>query len=911
MPFVVNIYACYGGSRVASTNGDVIVSCENGFEKLNGENVLELVGGDETGQGNLADQVLEDLEVYWEDINDRLMISRMVSDSVVKGMVTAVGQEAAEKIATKELEVVHLKQRLQSCEVGTGNYEAVRLLVVPKAREVGNCGRFSVCAEACEKHDKMREDLHSLRDVAREQFKKAKKEIDCARGFNFTVVGYDSDMVALGGQEKQAESWLHVGKMLECLETTLGTVCTKADDILLSSKITLCEELQERDLSRELEDIIIKSVLRSLREEFEEKLWDQNTQFCGIHNVNWLEKLNNISSLRTQLDSIVKSLSISETGLVCLRSHDLEHLHHKAFTNHVTPTSLSEENKTLDESNTQVPESYDFQQLKHMSKEDLVNYFNIVITKMRRDHESAMHQTTEKYFCLKREYLKERGSPVTHRKDEEFDVLRKKIPEVIFKLEDFLLENERLPALTNNIASMGRLKDRLESLLSENRQLRDCLTDKKNEVKVLEAQVSAAVRKMLQQSLAEENMLNIVSDLKSTVEDSYIEASLSEEVYRCALRELIGKLRCNCEDSNMQLLMMQEIYDTILRTAAIPAETTSGYEIENSEIESLMTQGLSGMIFKEAIKDAGEKLSDLHREVQIEKEIRIYFETKALEKENDLRQEVEERERLKQEILVLETALAQKEKVANNLSLSFSKEREQFELASREVTNLREHASQQQTLAAVSNKELELLRARLLEAQEQIEMDKMEMGKLNQELDQTKEVLTDARKERNMAVALAQETHDKLLSNETREEKLREEMEMAINNIHGLTNLFDDFEYRISGAIKKNNLRLEDATSHLKTLTNTANALKRTGLIYKKRMEGKRADLRMAEAEVDLLGDEVDTLLRLLEKIYIALDHYSPILKHYPGIIEILKLVRRELSGESTKLSRSMPWMEG
>lgn len=36
--------------------------------------------------------------------------------------------------------------------------------------------------------------------------------------------------------------------------------------------------------------------------------------------------------------------------------------------------------------------------------------------------------------------------------------------------------------------------------------------------------------------------------------------------------------------------------------------------------------------------------------------------------------------------------------------------------------------------------------------------------------------------------------------------------------------------------------------------------------------------------QVDLLGDEVDALLRLLEKMYIALDHYSPILQHYPGV---------------------------
>lgn len=36
--------------------------------------------------------------------------------------------------------------------------------------------------------------------------------------------------------------------------------------------------------------------------------------------------------------------------------------------------------------------------------------------------------------------------------------------------------------------------------------------------------------------------------------------------------------------------------------------------------------------------------------------------------------------------------------------------------------------------------------------------------------------------------------------------------------------------------------------------------------------------------QVDLLGDEVDSLLKLLEKIYIALNHYSPILKHYRGV---------------------------
>jgi len=48
----------------------------------------------------------------------------------------------------------------------------------------------------------------------------------------------------------------------------------------------------------------------------------------------------------------------------------------------------------------------------------------------------------------------------------------------------------------------------------------------------------------------------------------------------------------------------------------------------------------------------------------------------------------------------------------------------------------------------------------------------------------------------------------------------------------------------------------------------------------------------MAAIQVDLLGDEVDTLLSLLEKIYAMLDHYSPVLQHYPGILDLLKPIK-------------------
>jgi hypothetical protein len=42
--------------------------------------------------------------------------------------------------------------------------------------------------------------------------------------------------------------------------------------------------------------------------------------------------------------------------------------------------------------------------------------------------------------------------------------------------------------------------------------------------------------------------------------------------------------------------------------------------------------------------------------------------------------------------------------------------------------------------------------------------------------------------------------------------------------------------------------------------------------------------------QVDLLGDEVEALTDLLAKVYIALDHYSPVLQHYTGVSFIFVL---------------------
>lgn len=872
----------------------------------------EQLGFAGNGGENLGDELLVDLDTYLDDIKDRLMISRMVSDSVIKGMVNAVEQEAAEKIAAKELEVASMKEILKFHNVGFDAIESFGSSMIENELGSIRSGRGVTFEEACSVHDEMRESLKGLRSMVREQFKNLKKGIDGARGCSsIKRINSGSELLGLGGilWEKESEGWVDVNRILDSLKMTLENICYQADDMIRLSKSTLIQWHWERNLQEELESMVMHSSIQTIQEEFEQKLWSENALLTGSQSVDWIKKFSQISDVRKELDALLKSLSYPEREqLPSHGSHDADHFHRKALNNHInSSTSLRDGNGILEDSRTDVPENYEAAQLKHLNKEQLVGHFNNVITKLRRDHESTVQQLTEEYFSLKREYLKERDSSLPHKKDKEFDLLRKKIPEVILKLDDILVENDKPPASNSNIESFHDLKDGLHGLLSENHQLRDSLRDKKNEVKLLSSQVADAAEKSLQHSIVEANMHKKIGNLISALEDARIEAAVVEDVYKCVVSEIGGCMKCETEESDLKFLIMEQVYDIVLNGVVGKAEVAPTFEFEDSELQSLIAQGIYDVVFRESLKDAVEKLDKWYDKYLIESQSRRSLEVKAAEKENQLKSEIEHHERLKQEVAVLANSLQEKEKFAMDISTRLTKEREQLELATQELYNLRTDANQQKLLVSQSSNELELVRGQLAEASSQIEADKVEIEKLNKKLEEAHQDLEEVDKQRKMQLALNQEKHASLLLLESKERELRSQMEAIIVDTLGLSKMLADFECKVTGKIKANNLRVEDSSSQLNSLLKKAKSLKRTGHVYQQGLERKSADLQMAEAEVDLLGDEVDKLLNLLEKIYIALDHYSPVLRHYPGVMETLKLIRRELTGESMKRLQLSP----
>lgn len=840
------------------------VAVMEGSERIydNGSDERSLVGG--------HIDLVKEMDSFFDDIDERLVISRMVNDSVIKGIVNAVEGQAAERIAQKELEVIGLKKMIDEFRVDSDETKTLSSLIHHcEPREAA----MHQLSDSIVEHGRCIMSVDSIQITVHEQLNQLKEEINKIRGASSARrISSGSDLVGLGGilLDDMPEKWIYLDKAFESLKDTLDIFCRRMLVMGQLPEASLSEWQQEQEFRSEIERMVISNGIWGLQQDFEQKLWD----LYDSERRNCFNQHKEISSLRQELDSVFKMLSVSEAGH--LLSHGslenteewchnkrADHFHVNLSMDHLPP-STTEENGKQEESTINKPENVDSASLKHMSREDLVTY----ITKMRRNHESQVQEKTEENFRLRRELLnlKERGSSFPLKKDKELEMLKKKIPNVISKLDEILVGNEKVHQFSENIESLSSLKDRLNFLQSENHQLKDTLSDKKKEFKSLSSHLSAAVERLSQQQLIEKNLLQTIAKLEDDVGDAHAQVSVIQDVYKCFFEDIVSEFRC----------ITQEIYEVIFKEASHSAQASSGFQIEEADMESTVMQGLldiNHIIFKETLVNADEALKS----------------------------EVAEKEKLKYEMLMLKSVVEEKEKLIQGAADALVQEKQKTEVASEQLNSLRAEIVVKHELIAENSKELDITKGNLVAALEEIKQYKERMHQLHQNLEQKTNKLTETDEERSILCALTQKQEEALKQIEAKERESKKQMESTINLSQKLLAMFTDFEARVNKDISRNCLRLENIRSEFHWINNKANILKTMGLVYKQKLETRCSDLAKAETEVDLLGDEVDTLLSLLEKIYIALDHYSPILQHYPGIIEILKLVRRELSGDSRK----------
>ncbi|XP_039116907.1 WPP domain-associated protein-like isoform X2 [Dioscorea cayenensis subsp. rotundata] len=802
--------------------------------------------------------LLDDLDSYWDDLSARLTVSRMVGDSVIKGMVNAVSEEAAQRIALKEAEVAVLSDRLKCYEAGAVQCNRMGpFMMMPKLPRIMETEGLDKSSSELRLELDYNEQLIGLRIAVEKQLDRLTDDLGSLKCLS---------------SGKANEVVTEIDDRVDALKRTIETVFKQVSCGFGSLMVSVLDSHWENEFQNEVNAMLVQDYIKDIYDKFETKLWEQSRVINNL-NKKWQEKLGELALMREELDGISRSLLSSETGsLFSQNSLDVfeewnngkrkDHIHWKVLGNH--HYANCEENGLIlmersEEYEKTMSEVADSPQIKGMTKEEVIVYYKTEMIKMRRQHDSALQEKTEELFSLKREFLKERGS-LHLRKDKEFELLRKKIPDIILKLDGILQVEEKSPLVHDD--QFHSLKERIDALYSENQHLRGLLGDKRKEVSCLSSQVSETASQMTLHSSAEASLLKQIKKLKCDIKDVNFETSIRDELSKVILRDFITQHERNQDDIEIEAKIVQEIDSIIFRGLADDCVSAMKAIVVRHQTESISLQ-----------------------QVISQKE-------KAICLLND------ENGKLKQVVSSLTVLMEEKKRIEVETDSTLNQQKVRFDLLCQELCILKDKVGKQEVLISEKTIELDSTKNRLNEALRQIDRYEMDVSNLNQKVKNTSDVLEEAQKQNNVLNSIIKEKQKLLSSSEMQAER----MDSVIVSLKQLSEQVADVENKMEAKIEQNKSRLKVLTHQCNSTMRQYGTLKKKELWYKKMLDIRYSNLQKAEAEVDLLGDEVDALLSLLGKIYIALDHYSPVLRHYPGVMEILKLVQRELKGENTKL---------
>lgn len=305
------------------------------------------------------------------------------------------------------------------------------------------------------------------------------------------------------------------------------------------------------------------------------------------------------------------------------------------------------------------------------------------------------------------------------------------------------------------------------------------------------------------------------------------------------------------------------------------------YELDDLKVESHLKDLLELSVLREVFGDYENQIDDGNQEECLLREL-------IMEKEEQLRVMSGDRNKLKYE----------NDQLVSIVGSTLVQHHEEFDLVTDELMMFREKVCEQELLILEFKSESSSMKSCLYEAFQQIHVCKEEIFGLTESLTSMSVALEEA-KEQNASLDATIRDMKRTSACVDAYGGHEGHLEFDLVSMEKLSKAYSDFESRFAQSMKENEIRLTNLIRKFNPLVQQVSVLKNKEFWYKQILEIKCSNLRKAEAEVDILGDEVDTLLSVLGKIYIALDHYSPVLKHYPGVTEILLLTQKVLKGES------------
>ncbi|KAL6893950.1 hypothetical protein ACP4OV_008048 [Aristida adscensionis] len=351
---------------------------------------------------------------------------------------------------------------------------------------------------------------------------------------------------------------IEIDERFNALKLLMAAVFRQARDTLGSVDLSVSDLQWEHELQLEVFGAAIGECVGGLQEDLERKLYEQIT-VTNTMSKNWKEAIAHFATMREDLGAVSKLLlpQVPEAHISNSSKHDgsgsrsnrwkYNFFGKKTKEDH---SPRSEESKSFRKQKSfgakdVISEKSDFRHLNGMGREEVISYFKSEIGKLKRMHESALQEKTEELFRVKRE----KGSHAL-KTDVEFEPLRKKIPEIISRMDHIISKNIKMPAVCmthDELSERCRLASRIDALYYENQHLRGLVADKTKDVKTLSHQLSAASTELSLQVSSEEELLRLIDKIREEYEDFQIEGEVRDGLQRTITRQLLGETMNNMD----------------------------------------------------------------------------------------------------------------------------------------------------------------------------------------------------------------------------------------------------------------------------------------------------------------------------------------------------------------------------
>uniref|UniRef100_A0A0E0EPQ2 Uncharacterized protein n=1 Tax=Oryza meridionalis TaxID=40149 RepID=A0A0E0EPQ2_9ORYZ len=608
-------------------------------------------------------------------------------------------------------------------------------------------------------------------------------------------------------------------------------------------------------VSRYVTDSVMKGTISAVEQESARQIASKDAEIAflneklhqfrnsGLSLSEGRDKLyEEIYNLRQQLVTLSKSLLNSEWGLSVSHYNNFEGAEDES--KHRGNEKSSKDGITKENGSKASNEDIfiDPTVLKHMDRDELVAHFNKMMNQMKRQHDSTLQEKTEEIFRLKRENLKKEGPNPWHlRNNKEFELMRKKIWEVITKLDEVLVENKRTIRIKSDV--FPGQQDKIKVVDSHNHQLQGAPTDNEEEE-------CTTLIKASHFTPIETYYLNQIRRLESDIEDANIVTIVREETEKILVTEFISEIKMGLH----------------------------GYEMEFN-----MNLDFWSIIQKEAIAEAASNINSL---------LLKYSEENSCAEAQSLH--MQEMDKLKLNVDTFNLVIREKEEYLSQIE--FKAIEDHLDFLRHELDSLRGKVAKQDSCISDKCRDFDVIVSRLEQALQHVHRNEIALKELNDRFRTVSDSQKEVEKQNNVLHAIIKEKEKGFSSSISKEKEFTECMRCVVESMRGFEKLVTDQQTIIAHKVQHNESRFSLLKEQCKILAKEGNTLRKKALRYKEISETRASNLQKAELEVDLLGDEVEALTDLLAKIYIALDHYSPVLQYYTGVMEILNMIKKHLN---------------